>query len=64
MMRRKSGANLDLSQLCPAPACINGIIWTRHGPADTCAVCDGHGRVSLSEWMKFTLGAPPDPEPQ
>jgi hypothetical protein len=58
--RRKSSANVDLSRLCPAPACINGIVWAGEGPTERCSVCKGHGRVSLSEWIKFTLTDAPD----
>ena len=51
---------MDLSRLCPAPACINGIVWAGEGPTERCSVCKGHGRVSLSEWIKFTLTDAPD----
>ena len=55
---KKSSPILDLSKLCPAPGCISGMAWTGDGPAGACPVCGGHGRVSLSEWMKFTLRDP------
>jgi hypothetical protein len=53
---RKSN-ELDLSRLCPVSGCINGIVWNGdEGPAGTCPICHGHGRVALSEWMRFTFG--------
>ena len=58
VMGKKSPPALDLSKLCPAMGCINGIAWTGDGPASQCPVCNGTGRVSLSEWMKFTLREP------
>ena len=53
---RHKSTEVDLSRLCPLPGCINGIAWTGDGPAATCPVCEGRGRVPLSRWMKFTFG--------
>lgn len=55
---KKSAPTLDLSKLCPAMGCLNGITWTGEGPASLCPVCHGSGRVSLSEWMRHTLRDP------
>jgi len=55
---KKSTPSLDLSRLCPAQGCISGVAWTGDGPAGVCTVCEGHGRVSLSTWMRFTLQNP------
>jgi hypothetical protein len=57
IVARLKSSELDLSRLCPVPGCINGIAWTGdEGPAGTCPVCQGRGRVALSEWMRFTFG--------
>ena len=58
VMGKKSTPVLDLSKLCPAMGCINGITWTGEGPAEQCPICHGTGRVSLSDWMKYTLREP------
>jgi hypothetical protein len=52
MTKRTSSAAVDLTRLCPAHACIEGVVWNGRGPAETCRVCHGRGRVTLSEWMK------------
>ncbi len=56
-MRTKS-TEIDLSRMCPSQGCIGGMSWSQNGPAGVCPVCNGEGRVTLSQWMRFTLAIP------
>ncbi len=55
--KRKSSTRIDLTRLCPVPRCIDGIVWTGEGPEGVCPVCKSKGRISLTEWMRYTLEA-------